>query len=395
MTDSRDYKERCSECNELIEPPKSIYAVKDCDSCHRKIFRAPSADGLTVMEGETIVVPAGAIQISLDRRISTGKLTREGVSWLVRKFFLDTVAHTESDLERSLDDYQKTAEGVLENSAMFSSLDLDTEEGLNAVLEQVDGRHDLQEYWAWAVYVLAGALKEDLTSAEPMKAAWLMSRLEVARCILMYTQHLEPLVWQGYSSPGLEAMKAVVKIWDEQQNNSSEEFWQSTLTNNFALLSQILHAPLILHQDKAYLGGKNLSNHHGKYADFLLKNSVVGTAVIVEIKTPIAKLLGKQYRDNVFGPSMELAGAVAQILHYRSTLSRHYIIHKSDDAEWESADPPCIVIAGNAAIELDSSAKRDSFELYRRSLSGVEIVTFDELFGKFRQLIEAVSNISP
>ena len=45
---------------------------------------------------------------------------------------------------------------------------------------------------------------------------------------------------------------------------------------------------------------------------------------------------------------------------------------------------PCVVVAGNAAVELDSAAKRESFEAQRAQLSSVRIVTYDELFTKLK-----------
>ncbi|WP_236052246.1 Shedu anti-phage system protein SduA domain-containing protein [Nonomuraea cypriaca] len=89
-----------------------------------------------------------------------------------------------------------------------------------------------------------------------------------------------------------------------------------------------------------------------------------------------------------------MSGAVSQVLHYRKTMAREYYRHRAQDAEWESAEPSCIVIAGNAIKELDSTAKRESFELYRSALSGVTIITFDELFHRIKQITTAISSFS-
>lgn len=48
--------------------------------------------------------------------------------------------------------------------------------------------------------------------------------------------------------------------------------------------------------------------------------------------------------------------------------------------------PRCVLIAGNSKSELTSSAKRNSFELYRSQLKDIEIVTFDELLRKIQAL---------
>lgn len=52
--------------------------------------------------------------------------------------------------------------------------------------------------------------------------------------------------------------------------------------------------------------------------------------------------------------------------------------------------PSCVVLIGNYGAELDSSAKRRSFELYRSSLSGVSVVTYDELFDRLKKILEVL-----
>ncbi|MBF8191457.1 DUF4263 domain-containing protein [Nonomuraea sp. K274] len=234
---------------------------------------------------------------------------------MVEKLLLDSTPKSKEDLDSSLDTYDREAEEVLRSSELIGDLDLDDQDQLNEAVERVCDQRESPAFWAWTVLALSTGVREALESNDASQATWLMSRLESSRSMLIYRLHLEALIWQGYSTPGLETLKTASEIWDSEHDNSSEEFWQTTLTQNPVLLYQAFNIPVILHQGKAYLGGKKIDNHGGKYADFILKNSVLGTMALVEIKTPKAKLLGSQYRSDVLGPSFELSGKHSRHAH--------------------------------------------------------------------------------
>lgn len=47
-----------------------------------------------------------------------------------------------------------------------------------------------------------------------------------------------------------------------------------------------------------------------------------------------------------------------------------------------------MVLIGNYSSELESPEKVRSFELFRSSLNGVSIVTYDELFVKLKKILD-------
>jgi hypothetical protein len=121
---------------------------------------------------------------------------------------------------------------------------------------------------------------------------------------------------------------------------------------------------------------------------------MTNTLLIIEIKTPVTRLLGSEYRGGVFPLSAELQGAIAQALRYRQSLSRSFDAITSEiEQRIILGEPRCIIFAGHSS-ELDSIAKKECFELQRERLSGVVIVTFDELFAKLSILIELLSGNS-
>jgi hypothetical protein len=139
--------------------------------------------------------------------------------------------------------------------------------------------------------------------------------------------------------------------------------------------------------DKAYVGGMNVDRQDAKFVDYLYTNDSSNDALLVELKTPVTKLLGAKYRKGVYKPSAELSGSVVQALDYRLELSSSIrTLLNTADKKIEIFNPRCVVVIGNASAELDNELKRKSFELYRTALKDVEIVTYDELFKKAETL---------
>lgn len=246
---------------------------------------------------------------------------------------------------------------------------------------------------------LADIKDDDLASLKTLGAEVLGRLLQWAGTqedlleIIAKLEALEPTVLTSLAlAGGLRVLEAAGAIWDQSQDNSDEEFWQTTLLEHALLLEQLFAFPVMLVQDKAYLGGKALDNTGGKIVDFLVKNRLTANAVLVEIKTPCTKLLSSsEYRGGVFPPSKELAGTVMQVLEYRRCLTERVADLARESGEvLEACEPPCLVVIGRAETELDSTQRVRSFELFRRQFRGVEIVTYDELFARTARLLELI-----
>lgn len=182
----------------------------------------------------------------------------------------------------------------------------------------------------------------------------------------------------------LEELYAEMSADSSQKN---ERYWQKLLGRHSVLLQQLFEFPITIAEESAYVGGKRLDNRGGQLVDFLMKNKLTNSVSLVEIKTPQAALLqSAPYRDNVFGCSSELGGAVAQVLSYKESLLKHFFSLSQSDPSYEAFDPRCIVIMGQTR-ELNTTTKRRCFELFRAQLPSVKIVTFDELHEQLSSLI--------
>lgn len=191
---------------------------------------------------------------------------------------------------------------------------------------------------------------------------------------------------------GISLLKKSIDLWNENETNADEEFWQKTLSEYSFVISQVFSSPVVVIGEKAHVGGKNINNKGGKQTDFFLKSATTNHVLLVEIKTPVTELLDNSaYRQNVFAPSRELSGSVTQIGSYKLKLSKEFDSLRTEtlDTTGENirlVEPRCLVIIGNTS-QLDTAAKVDSFEMFRRGLRNTDVITFDELFCKVSLLV--------
>jgi hypothetical protein len=191
------------------------------------------------------------------------------------------------------------------------------------------------------------------------------------------------------SLAGIGMLKQALAVWSANKKNADEGYWQTTLQKYSFVFSQVFSTPVIVFGTKAYVGGKDLAGHGGKEPDFLLKNELTSHVLIVEIKTPETPLLGQSaYRPpDVFAVSRDVCGAVGQIGRYKDEFLHSYSdLYLKSEGKFLLADPRCLVVVGNTE-QLDTVARKDSFEFFRRGQRGTEIITFDELFRKVEVLL--------
>jgi hypothetical protein len=187
----------------------------------------------------------------------------------------------------------------------------------------------------------------------------------------------------------MQLSRTLKEIEDGLLKDNDEDWWQNIFQQSPWLLAQLFAQPVVVLKEKAYMGGKNISNEHGKYTDFLLRNSITNNVAIIEIKTPAMKLLrNSEYRDQIFGFSESLDGAVTQVLTQKDVLYKFHIANSFDKQEhYDLFNPKCIVIAGTSAEFVSDPDRKSSFELKRSSFKDVEIITFDELVARGTALV--------
>lgn len=150
--------------------------------------------------------------------------------------------------------------------------------------------------------------------------------------------------------------------------------------------------------------GHDLLNH-GKRADGLMKTrGIINSLCFVEIKTHQTKLLDSSaYRTGCWAPSKELAGAVAQVQGTVAVAMQGlYGMLRSTDKDGTPTGeevfnfrPRAFVVAGSLGEFVSEHGVNNnqlrSFEIYRNSISGIDILTFDELYERSKFIVDAAT----
>lgn len=190
-------------------------------------------------------------------------------------------------------------------------------------------------------------------------------------------------------------------------NKRDEDVWQNFFENNPWIFGYGLQLVACEGLDDKKLEqtvvGNDIIDGSGKRIDALLKTKgSISKILFCEIKTHLPNLLIEAYdRPGVFVPAKELRGAVAQIQKtiHKVTLKLQENFHKpvKDDGDPTGDEllfvkPRGIVVIGKLDDFKTENGinyeKLSSFELYRQQVSGIEIITYDELYERVKFIVE-------
>jgi hypothetical protein len=191
----------------------------------------------------------------------------------------------------------------------------------------------------------------------------------------------------------LVSLERLISVYEELlKTKTKEETWQKLFNENPFILSLTFGYPAIKIADQACVGGKKLSGDGDKITDYLIKNGVTNNLALIEIKKPSSALLNKKpYRGAVYCASTELTGSVTQVLDQCYQLQQNIATIKNNNRMYdiESYAVHCILVIGRMPIDDD---EKKSLEIYRRNSKNVQIITFDELLLKLKQLHDFLSD---
>ena len=175
------------------------------------------------------------------------------------------------------------------------------------------------------------------------------------------------------------------------EEGRGEPVWQEFFEENPLILSLAFGCPIIRVGPQASVGGRKLFGGGEKITDFLMKNKVTNNAAVVEIKTPGAKLVTREFRSGVFSPSGTLSESIVQALDQRYQFQRDIfgIKVRSGIPDIETYAVQCCLVIGTMPERED---EKKSFELFRGNSKDVQILTFDELLEKLVQLRDLLAS---
>jgi hypothetical protein len=179
---------------------------------------------------------------------------------------------------------------------------------------------------------------------------------------------------------------------------SDEGKWQDFFEKNKWIFGYGLDYQ-ILKQEQAqpHYGGTCVDGSGGERGDYL--TSTIGDCsftVLVEIKTPMASLLHgtKEIRNGAWSLSKELTDALSQLQANLDTWNKEGSMQVDNRDRLENKDiytvqPKGILVIGSLK-QLDTRDKRETFQRFRKSIHGVDILTFDELYNRASFIVENI-----
>jgi Domain of unknown function (DUF4263) len=382
----------CAKCEPIANAtntkhPHVLRACPDCGQDYPVLEAGAHGIGIEIRKGDKFVMPAGFITLAANPLKASGQLFPAGLDIFAEMVFGVDIATKEarSDFLSVLEKIQESNEELFIKSDKLAGLDLDQigEE----VFERLKADPHSVEWWSLMAAASSAAAADNIRAGNASEAAWDMAVAERFRALAIFKEHFHEVVMMGHSAGRLIKL---INIWDANKTNADEGFWQITLSANTYALSQLFAAPVTFIGERAYVGGTQIDGKEARYLDFMLSGGNANYAILVEIKAPTTKLLAGRYRGNVYPPSRDLGGAVVQVNDYCDTLRKNVDqITRDRKIELNTFNPRRIVLMGNYELELTDAKKRSSFELFRSSQTGVEIVTFDEFFRK----VELLANL--
>lgn len=380
----------CKACEMLsdIADLSRPYVVRTCVTCGRKVnLRNPGAHGIGIKidKGDQFVMPASFLAFSTNPLKGTGYFSAAGLSWFAELVFgVDIAKKTiREDFSEAARLVKESNENFFKDAEYLKGLDLDDPANEEEVFKRINANQKTVEWFGYMAAGLCFCALKAIEDGNASEAAWASASAERFRALAIFKSYFEEAVFAGHSAKRLVEL---IQTWDENKDNDDEGFWQIKLSEHAYAISQLFSVPVTLIQDRAYVGGMRLDGKNARFLDFMFSGGNSNDAILVEIKTPNTRLLGAKYRKNVYPPSKYLGGAIVQVNDYSHSFRQDIHLSKSVGIELNTFNPRRVVIIGNYEKELTDAKKKTSFELFRSSLAGVDVVTFDEFFKKIEHL---------
>jgi hypothetical protein len=179
-----------------------------------------------------------------------------------------------------------------------------------------------------------------------------------------------------------------------EKHASNEKWWQDFFENNKWIFGYGLNY-VILREELAQpsYGGACVDGTGGQRGDFLMSTTGdMNFTVLVEIKTPNAPLLSgtKVIRSGAWSLSHELTDALVQIQANVQTWEENSCDKNNIDLLEKkgvyTVEPKGIIVIGtlNELKGGDVRSRWETFQRFRGSIHGIDLITFDELLNRAR-----------
>jgi Domain of unknown function (DUF4263) len=195
----------------------------------------------------------------------------------------------------------------------------------------------------------------------------------------------------------LQRKERLKDFGDGIDKKRTEPLWQDFFEKNTWIFGYGLNYVILrVEQTQPRSGGADLAGKGERISDFMTRTGgEVQFTVLVEIKTAETQLLTgkKSVRSGAWSLNKDLTDALTQIQASVEQWSQYGSKNPKNQERLEkrgiyTIKPKGIIVVGCLGEVADDLDKRATFELFRRSVHGIEIITFDELYDRAKFIVE-------
>lgn len=200
----------------------------------------------------------------------------------------------------------------------------------------------------------------------------------------------------------LVTLEHLIDRFDEElgkDGRSCENVWQSFFADNQFALQQLFSSPVTYIGEQIEVRIPSLKGSGGRRPDFLMVNTISRTIHLIEIKTPSSNLMqSRPYRGRdgaeVYACGDDLNGSIAQLqsqIESARTDLPQILGNTSDVPPMNTTIVQGVVVAGK--YESLNSQQKQSFVRYRDGISGIHIITYDEVLASLKNLHSTLNKV--
>jgi hypothetical protein len=180
------------------------------------------------------------------------------------------------------------------------------------------------------------------------------------------------------------------------EHSTDEGWWQDFFEENKWIFGYGLNYEILRQQQsQPTYGGVRMDGKGGQRGDNLMSTTGdLNFTVLVEIKTPATPLLQgtQEIRNGAWSLSKNLTDALSQIQANIQTWEKQGSEQPENRDKLEklsifTVKPKGIIVIGSLC-QLADRNKRETFQRFRKSIHGIDIITYDELFERAKFIVE-------
>lgn len=190
----------CGHCGEHLSPRPGVHVSLSCSTCGKTKYLAKPGEGgkgIQIEMGDRVTFPS--VDISFDPAICSGRLTRDGVPFLLKQFFVNGMPERAEVFVDKLKALRKSWDQELQASDKFAGIDMSSPTSGDDAFERLNGESDSHELHMLVRDLNASLALTAVEEGDALRAAHHALHTGLAHGLTVVSEpYFEGMVWHGY-----------------------------------------------------------------------------------------------------------------------------------------------------------------------------------------------------